>query len=130
MPNNPNNTTASVGQAAAEKTTENINHTTIPFPTSDKPPQLVEQIQEKTAEVVKPVVEKLAVLKDQASTKLSSGASQAVSKLSDHSEKLYTSQAKLLDTCRIQVRKKPMTVLGLTVATVVALGYLFRRQTR
>lgn len=126
MPSNPSNAAA----PATEATTNNINHPSIPFPTSDNPPALVEQVQEKTAEAVKPVVEKLTVIKDQATSKLNSGVSQAVTKLGEHSEKLYTSQVKLLDSCRVQVRKQPMTMLGIAVATVVALGVLFGRQTR
>ena len=126
MPSNPSNAAAPVTEA----TTNNINHPSIPFPTSDNPPTLVEQAQEKTAEAVKPVVEKLTVIKDQATSKLNSGVSQAVTKLGEHSEKLYTSQVKLLDSCRVQVRKQPMTMLGIAVATVVALGVLFGRQTR
>ncbi|MES2041345.1 MAG: hypothetical protein V4495_26295 [Pseudomonadota bacterium] len=130
MPSNPSNSAAPVNGTTAGTTANNINSPSIPFPTSDNPPTLVEQVQEKTTEAVKPVVEQLAVIKEQAASKLSSGASQAVTKLGEHSERLYISQAKLLDTCRVQVRKQPMTMLGLAVATVVALGVLFSRQTR
>lgn len=129
MPSNlstTNNTVTPANDAVAD----NINHPAIPFPTSDNPPTQAEQVQEKTAEAVKPVAEKLNVIKEQAASKLASGASQALTKLGEHSEKLYTSQVKLLDTCRVQVRKQPMTMLGVAVATVVALGVLFRRQTR
>jgi ElaB/YqjD/DUF883 family membrane-anchored ribosome-binding protein len=129
MPSNPSTTNNTV-TPANDAVADNINHPAIPFPTSDNPPAQTEQVQEKTAEAVKPVAEKLNVIKEQAASKLASGASQAVTKLGEHSEKLYTSQVKLLDTCRVQVRKQPMTMLGVAVATVVALGVLFRRQTR
>ncbi|PXX43038.1 hypothetical protein [Undibacterium pigrum] len=125
MPTNTTNATPAANETAAD-----INHPSIPFPTSDKPPSLVEQVQEKTAEAVKPVAEKITALKEQAASKLNTGTNQAITKLCDHSEKLYLSQAKLLDTCRVKVRKQPMTILGVTVATVVALGVLFHRQTR
>lgn len=138
MPNNANNSATRVNATV----TDNISHPAIPFPTGDNPPplakqvpapvaeQVVEQIKEKTAETVKPVAEKLTVLTEQAASKLNASASQAVAKLCEHSEKLYVSQAKLLDTCRVQVRKQPMTILGVAIATVVALGVLFHRQTR
>ncbi len=129
MPSNPSTTNNTV-TPANDAVADNINHPAVPFPTSDNPPKQTEQVQEKTAEAVKPVAEKLNVIKEQAASKLASGASQAVTKLGEHSEKLYTSQVKLLDTCRVQVRKQPMTMLGVAVATVVALGVLFRRQTR
>ncbi len=124
--NNANTTATPANDAVAD----NINHPAIPFPTSDNPPPLAEQVQAKTAEAVKPAVEKLNVIKEQAASKLASGATQALTKLGEHSEKLYTSQVKLLDNCRVQVRKQPMTMLGVAVATVVALGVLFHRQTR
>lgn len=126
MPNNPSNSAA----PATGATANNTNNPSIPFPTSDNPPPLVEQVQEKTTDTIQPVVEKLAAIKEQAASTLSSGASQAMTKLGEHSERLYISQAKLLDTCRVQVRKQPMTMLAIAVATVVALGVLFGRQTR
>ncbi|MFZ6876204.1 hypothetical protein ACO0LF_29420 [Undibacterium sp. Di27W] len=126
MPTKQTDTTAAANGNVAEQ----IDHPAIPFPTSDNPPSLAEQAQEKIAEAVKPVAEKITVLKQQASSKLNSGANQAACKLGEHSERLYVSQAKLLDTCRVQVRKQPMTMLGIAVATVVALGVLVHRQTR
>ena len=112
----------------------NANNSAIPFPTSDNPPavteQVVEQVKEKTTEAVMPVAEKLTALKEQASSRLNASANEAVTKLCEQSEKLYVSQVKLLDSCRVQVRKQPMTILGVAIATVVALGVLFHRQTR
>lgn len=124
----PNNTTTPT--PPAKEAVEETKQPSITFPTSDNPPSLIEQVQEKTAEAVKPVTEKLTALKEQAAGKINTGTNQAISKLCDQSEKLYVSQAKLLDTCRVQVRKQPMTILGVTIATVVALGVLFHRQTR
>jgi len=130
MPNNANNTANSTAATPAnDAVADNINHPAIPFPTSGNPPSLIEQVQAKTAEAVKPAVEKLNDIKEQAASKLTSGTDQALIKLADQSEKLYINQVKLLDSCRVQVRKQPMTMLGLAVASVVALGVLFR-QTR
>ncbi|MFZ6713204.1 hypothetical protein [Undibacterium sp. TC9W] len=124
---NANNTATNTATPANDAVVNGITHPAIPFPTGDNPPTFVEQVQTKTAEAVKPAVEKLNVIKEQAAGKLASGANQALSKLADHSEKLYINQVKLLDACRIQVRRQPMTMLGLAVATVVALGVLFRQ---
>ncbi|MFZ6743469.1 hypothetical protein ACO0LC_09605 [Undibacterium sp. JH2W] len=126
MPNKPSLTTP----PANDPSLDNLGHPAIPFPSSANPPVQTEPVVEKTAEIMQPASEKLTALRAQAGSKLRSETDQAIRKLGAHSEKLYVSQAKLLDNCHSQLRKQPMIFLGLAVATAVAVSVLLHRQMR
>ena len=53
-------------------------------------------------------------------------ANQAADGLGDKGGELRDAHARLSESCRVQVRERPLTVLGIAVAASFALGWLLR----
>ena len=75
-----------------------------------------------------PVVDQVAAGAHQAADRLALAVNHAAASLETAAERLKATQAKLMDSCGSYVREKPVTALGIAVASGFLLGLLAGRR--
>ncbi len=71
-------------------------------------------------------IDQLAATSHGAVDSLANGASQLAQLLSHKGEQLHDVQRRLSESCRCQIREKPLAAIGIAVATGFLLSWLVR----
>lgn len=75
-----------------------------------------------------PAVDQFAAGAHQATDRLALAANRAAASLETAADRLKATQARVLDSCSTYVREKPVTALGIAVASGFLLGLLAARR--
>jgi ElaB/YqjD/DUF883 family membrane-anchored ribosome-binding protein len=82
----------------------------------------------KASGAAHPVVDRLAASAHEAVAKLAGGATQAAAALDVKGGQLREAQTRLVQSCRGQVRDKPLTAVGIAVAAGFLLSWSLSRR--
>jgi ElaB/YqjD/DUF883 family membrane-anchored ribosome-binding protein len=88
----------------------------------------VHQAIDKTLDTVRPAVDNVAAGAHLSVDKIASAATEAIEAVGATGGQLLDAQSRFSESCRIQIRDKPITSLGIAVATGFLLSWLLRRR--
>lgn len=83
---------------------------------------------DKTSDTLRPVVDHLMVGVHEAAERLADVVAQAASKVELSGEYLKASQTRMVGSCRSYVRSKPLTAVGVAVASGFLLSWALRQR--
>lgn len=86
------------------------------------------QVIDKVSGAARPAVEHIAAGAHQAVDSLAGAATQAAKTVEGKTRQLKEAPSRLATNCCAQIRDKPITALGIAVATGVVLGWLLKRR--
>jgi ElaB/YqjD/DUF883 family membrane-anchored ribosome-binding protein len=88
----------------------------------------VHQAIDKAADVLRPAVDDIAAGAHLSVDRIASAATVAAETVSATAGQLLDTQSRFTESCRVQVREKPITSLGIAVAVGFLLSLLLRRR--
>ena len=83
---------------------------------------------DKASDAARPAIDNIAAGAHQAVDRLAGAATQAADTLDVRGGQLKDAQSRFAENCRLQVREKPITSIGIAVAAGFLLNWLLRRR--
>lgn len=91
--------------------------------TVDQASSSIHKAIDSASAMARPAVDHLAASAHQAVDKMANAANKAADTIGQKSEQLSNVQARITETCRSQVREKPMTAVGIALAAGFLLSW-------
>lgn len=92
--------------------------------TVDQASSSIHKAIDSASAMARPAVDHMAASAHQAVDKMADAAYKAAETINQKSEQLCNAQARATETCRTQVRAKPMTAVGVALAAGFLLSWL------